>query len=259
MFEISVIMSVFNEETYLKEALDSLLLQSYKKFELIIVNDGSTDSTINIIEKYKLKDSRIKSFNINKSGLPKALNYGISKANYDLIARMDADDICQPNRFKKQVEFLNLNPNVDILGSNALLIDGNSNIIGETSMPLTDYDIKKRMKYSSPFVHPSVIIRKKAFELLGGYNEKLLLAQDFDLWKRALDLNFKFANLPEQLLSYRVNITPPLKNIFKRFFVEINIHLKFMSLNGILFSFIVLLKNILVKLRIYKPKTTKNF
>lgn len=256
---ISVVMSVYNEEYYLEEALNSILLQSYKEFELIIVNDGSTDDTISIIEKYKLKDSRIKSFNINKSGLPKALNYGVSKAKYDLIARMDADDICQPNRFYKQIDFLKKNPEIDILGTNAFLIDKKSNIIGETSIPLTDYDIKKRMKYSSPFVHPSIIIRRKAFELLGGYNEKLLLAQDFDLWQRALDLDFKFANLSEQLLRYRVNFTPPLKNIFKRFFVEINIHLKSMSLNGILFSFIVLLKNILVKLRIYKPKTIKNF
>jgi hypothetical protein len=170
---------------------------------------------------------------------------------------MDGDDICEPNRFVKQLNYLINNPNIDILGSNASLINMNSDKIGQTDMPLIHDNIIKRLEFNNPMIHPSIIMRSKVLNQLGGYDEKLMRAQDLDLWHRASKHGFKFSNINDSLIRYRVNQNPPIKTLILSFSVEFKNALINRSLKGAIYSFLVLLKNLLTKYNIYIPKALK--
>lgn len=203
---VSVIMSVYNAEEYLAEAIESILLQTFEDFEFIIVDDKSRDNSLNIIKKYNQKDGRIKLIkNKQNLGLTRSLNKGLSIAKYKYIARMDADDISMSDRFEKQVEFLEGNKNIDILGSYAYDINSKNKIIGERRVPLNHSNIIEMLPILSPLIHPSVMVRKISLDKINGYNEKYRTSQDYELWFRAASKGLKFHNLPEYLLKYRMD------------------------------------------------------
>lgn len=199
---ISVIMSVYNGEHYLSEAIDSILNQTFKDFELLIVNDCSNDKTFDILNKYANLDKRIHVLTNEKNiGLAASLNRMIGQAKADLIARADCDDINFPNRLEKQYKFLKAHPDVGIISSWYNVLNVNNGNIFVSKLPIDDSTLKLRLLWDSPFAHPAVMIRK---ELISnqGYNTQFWCGQDYELWSRIAEVT-KFANVPEVLLTYR--------------------------------------------------------
>jgi glycosyltransferase involved in cell wall biosynthesis len=199
--KISVVMSVYNGDKYLKEAIESILSQTFTDLELIIINDGSTDRSREILESYK--DGRIRLFNNTNKGLTKSLNEGIRYSNGEYIARMDADDVSMPNRFERQVSFLDSHPGIVMCGTWAQFTDKDGNDNGPYQTPVSGREIRTMLIKHSPFIHPSVMIRRNLFDKVGFYDESFRCAQDYELWTRVVAL-FDTANLPEVLLKYRV-------------------------------------------------------
>ena len=161
---VSIVVPVYNAQNYLHETIESVLLQTYEKFELIIVNDGSTDNSEKIVRQFQKKDKRIILRNFKNSGIASALNNGIQIAKGKYIARLDADDISLPHRIKKQVEFMEANPSVDVCGSWVEIFgEFNDNFI--CKFPTNDKQLKTKLLFSVPFAHPSVIIKHKLLKI----------------------------------------------------------------------------------------------
>lgn len=200
--KISVLMSVHNGEKYLHKAIDSILNQTFKNFEFIILDDASTDNSLNIIQTYQ--DSRIRLIkNEQNLGLTKSLNKGLDLCEGKYIVRMDADDVSLPNRIQSQVDYMEKNQDIGVCGSWAKFIGEREGII--CKMPINYDEIKCRLMFENVIIHPSVIIHKEMFEKFSlKYDENLQFAQDYELWCRAIDC-FKFANIPEVLLLYRIH------------------------------------------------------
>jgi glycosyltransferase involved in cell wall biosynthesis len=195
-------MPVYNGGDYLKEAIDSILNQTYTHFEFIIINDGSTDNSEEIILSYK--DSRIIYVkNPENYKLIKTLNIGFSIAKGCYIARMDADDISHLNRLQKQVQFLEENEEYGLVGSGVNLLNGQNK---SQLLYHTDHEsLKFALAFYCPFIHPSVMIRKTIIENMEMvFDERFVHAEDYELWTR-LAFKTKMANLPEYLLDYRVH------------------------------------------------------
>lgn len=224
MPQLSVIMSVYNGERYLSEAIDSILSQSYKDFEFIIINDCSTDNTQKILEEYQQNDARIKIYtkekNIGLTGFIQNLNLGISLAQGKYIARMDADDIALPERFIKQTNFLEKNPNIFIVGSQINLINEKNEIIGEKIGAVNHKDIVKRMEKSIQLFHPAIMFRNTNDTR---YRDKFQFCEDYDLYLNLITQGKLFANINEKLLHYRIldkSISRKSDNFVKKLMVE---------------------------------------
>lgn len=199
--KISVVMPVFNEERFVGEAIESILNQTFPDFEFIILDDGSTDNSAEIIKSYN--DSRIKLFQTENKGMVKQFNFGIVNSAAPLIARMDADDIAEANRFKIQFDILNENPEIDVIGSNVTFIDERNNFISEKKYPEVHEDIEFMMPVESSVCHPSVIMRKEVLNEIGLYNEDYDYAADFALFLNLISHGYKFYNVQRTLLKYR--------------------------------------------------------
>jgi glycosyltransferase involved in cell wall biosynthesis len=197
---ISVIMTNYNREKILKEAIDSILNQTYIDFELIIIDDGSTDSSVDIIKSYK--DKRIKLF-INKKnkGIVYSANMGIDMAMGEYIARMDSDDISLPNRLKKQNNLLKNNPDIDICGSNIINF-GDKNFI--SNKLISNKEIKAGLLFGCPIPNPTIFGRSEVFKKIK-YNPEYKSAEDYEFLYRVAINNYKFRNIKEPLLKYRVH------------------------------------------------------
>lgn len=205
MPEVSVLMPVLNGQKYINECIKSILTQSFKNFEFIIINDGSTDKTEKIIKQWIKKDGRIKLINNKKSiGITKSLNKGLKIAKGKYIARQDADDVSLPERFEKQIKFLKARPEVKVLGTFAYITDKKGKILRKEAMPISCKEIKKTFSQKNPFFHPSVMMEKKFIKKLGGYDEKFAVFQDYDLWHRALKKGIG-ENLPQFLIKRRIH------------------------------------------------------
>lgn len=204
---VSVILPVFNGDKYLSFAIESILSQSFKDFELIILNDGSTDSSLPVIKSFASQDPRVVVVDRENRGLVASLNEGLRLAKAELIARMDADDICLENRFLKQVNYLNLNPNCVAVGCKILLIDPDGLPIMEMSHHLNHADIDAgNMSGCGSFIaHPAVMMRRKAVLDVGGYRDEFRQAQDVDLFLRLAEVG-RLSNLSQVLLNYRQHL-----------------------------------------------------
>lgn len=203
---ISVIMSVYNAEKYLREAIESILDQSFDDFEFIIVDDKSIDNSAHIIKSYAKRDNRIKYIkNDTNRGLTYSLNKALKLAKGKYIARMDADDISIKERLEVQYNYLENNKDVFLLGTSAYNIDEDGEIVGERNIPLEYEKIKKKINLVNPIIHPSVMFRKKDVLAIGGYNENFKKVQDYELWFRIIANGLKVENLKDRLLYYRVN------------------------------------------------------
>ena len=198
-------MAVHNGEKYLKESIDSVLNQTFGDFEFIIIDDASTDASAVLIDEYTLFDDRVRLMrNITNLGLTKSLNLAIKKAQGEYIARMDADDIAFPERFERQVKYLDSNMDYGVVGSWAKVIDTNSQIIGQLKYPVNNNELKNVLIKYNPFIHSTLMIRKSILEKTGLYNENWKYAQDYELLFRIAS-NLKVANIPEFLLQSRVD------------------------------------------------------
>lgn len=200
--KISVLMSVYNGLPYLTESIESILAQTYKDFEFIIIDDCSNDGSYKVIEEYAKNDSRIKIIqNKERAGLGANLKKGVDIAKGEWIARMDADDISLPQRFIKQMDYITKHPNTDILGSYATDIDENGNSVGIRKVPLKHDDIIKYI-WTCPIIHPTAFLKKSALIKADSYGSEKR-RQDYALWFRCAAIGLNFANLPEPLLKYR--------------------------------------------------------
>ena len=197
---ISIILPVYNCENFIKESITSILLQTYKNFELLIINDGSTDSTEIIANSFN--DKRIIIHNTNHSGLINALNYGINKAKGDFIARMDADDISHPDRLRLQLENI-INTNSDICGCSFFTIDEKSNIKRTYKIPYNIDDIKIRIIFNVPFCHGSILAKKNIFLKFKYGSGQNNIVEDYNLWIKMIENGIIFTNCKEKLYFLR--------------------------------------------------------
>jgi len=202
--KVTVLMSVYNGEKFLRKAVDSILNQTYKNFEFLIINDFSTDSSRDIILSYR--DPRIRLIdNQENIGLTRSLNKGLKLARGEYVARMDSDDISLPQRIEKQIEFLEQHPKVVLLGSWAEIIDQNEMIKDIWKYPTNHCFIAWKLLFGNCLVHSAVMYRKDCILDSGGYNELTTYAQDYELWIK-LSSAGEIIQLPEVLVKCRKDI-----------------------------------------------------
>ena len=204
---ISIVMPAFNSERWLAQSIESIRVQSLSNFELIIVDDGSTDKTSQVAAAAAREDLRIRIACQDHRGIASALNHGISLAHAPIVARMDADDTAAPHRLKTQLAFLSAHPRVAAVGSWAYIVDELGDRIGELT-PATDSNaLQSQLPKQNPFIHSSMMLRIDAIRGVGGYRPVLDGAEDYDLWFRISERAL-LANIPEFLLSYRFHPRP---------------------------------------------------
>jgi len=195
-------MPVYNAENYLDESISSILNQTLKDFEFIIINDGSKDNSLKIIKEYQKQDKRIILIkNLKNLGLQKTLNKGLKQAKGKYIARMDADDISLPNRFEVQYNYLEKHLEIFLVGSSAIVIDENGNRLGVFKKFNNPKKIKKKLEKTNCIIHPSIMFRNTR-EFL--YREKFKTSEDYDFYLQLLISGKRITNLPNFLLKYRI-------------------------------------------------------
>lgn len=209
--KLSVIMPVYNAEKFLKDSIESVLNQTFSDFEFIIINDGSTDNSLKIIKAYANKDERIKIIDQNNLGIVESLNQALKLSTGQFIARMDADDISEPDRLEKQLNFL-IETGAYLCGTWATIIDEKGQITGQrfNYPPKTWRENKMYLLRGNPFIHPSIMLSRKVYEVEKDKNGNLYRnykhLEDYELWTRIVP-KYKSVNLPEYLLRYRIHQT----------------------------------------------------
>lgn len=203
---ISIVMPVYNAGSFLREALDSVLSQTYKNWELICVDDGSTDNSLDILQEYVLIDSRIKVFKNHKNqGVSTTTNYAIGKCHGQYLARMDADDVMTPDRLDKQITYLGKNPQVVVLGGQCQLINEKDQSIGQKIFPCNHQEIYQMMYQAMPIQQPTMMINLKLIpSSFSWYEKKTNTAEEVDLLFKLFKYG-EFANLPDFILNYRLH------------------------------------------------------
>lgn len=212
---VTIAIPIYNAEKYLRYAIQSCINQTYQNWELLLMCDGSTDASDKIAEEFSHVDKRIKFIDDHANkGLPTRLNESIKMALGKYYARMDADDIMAVNRLDEEVKFLEFHPEVDVVGSSMMLIDGKNQIIG-SSLSTND----------SMFVHPSVMGKTSWFKS-NPYDAKLFRSQDFDLWSRTKRFSV-FANIEQPLLFYRTFGMPTTQKLLRSYKTMRYLHLNY--------------------------------
>ncbi len=202
---ISVVMSVYNDKEYLSESVDSILNQTCKNFEFIIVNDGSEDNSLDMLFEYQVRDNRVLIINQENIGLTRSLNRAIKLAECEYIARQDADDISLPDRFEKQLSYMKNHPEVAVLGCLGDFFSADGVLRTIKAPAYSRKAIKRHLASRNLFMHGSAMMRKSCLEKVGFYREFFRHAQDYDLWLR-LSEHFDIDILSEQLYQYRVTV-----------------------------------------------------
>jgi len=239
---VSVIMPVYNAGKFLGPAIDSIATQTYKRIELIVVDDASTDDSWKAIRAYKERYPKlIRAYHITKqtnSAGNGATNYGLTKAKGEFVARMDSDDVSYPTRIEKQVAYMLDNPSTILVGTQAKVIDKNGKTIGIKTMPTTHEAIYRQFGVLHPIIHPSVMIRRSLLPNPDRiYAMKWDVNDDYYTFFKLLN-HGRFANLPEYLLKYRIhgkNLS--LINPKEKFQNSINIRLEAINQLGYQLSF----------------------
>lgn len=203
---ISVVLPVRNGEAYLGNALTSISEQTCKEWELIVIDDGSTDSTPRILEEHAGRDPRLRIHRTEAAGIIGALNLGLETARGTLIARMDADDWAAPGRLERQFEAFEARRDLVALGCQIRRIDATGCNLGKGRYPVGSALCRKQLLFSSPLCHPAVMMRADVVRQVSGYRQSYRYAEDYDLWLRLGELG-EIDNLDEMLLDYRVHAT----------------------------------------------------
>jgi glycosyltransferase involved in cell wall biosynthesis len=201
---VSVVMSVFNGERFLREAVESILRQSFRDFEFIIIDDGSTDKSGSVLDSYQRSDARVRVLHQENRGLIDSLNRGCGLAQGTYIARMDADDIALDDRLMWQVERMEKNRALGLLGGAAEWIDATGKSLGIHRYPGENHMMRSALHDGSPFAHPTILMRREAFVSAGGYRPTVVDAEDYDLWLRIAD-RFELGNLQAVIVKYRIH------------------------------------------------------
>ena len=208
---ISIIMSVYNGENFVEKCIDSIAKQTFKNFEFLILDDGSTDNTYELLKKKKFNDDRIKIFrNENNLGLTKSLNKLINKSKGNIIARQDADDLSNPKRFEKQIDYIE-KYNLDFCTTRAKIINS------KRVIPRASYYLPTKLiiNLKNPFVHGTLLIKKSVILEVGIYDENFYFSQDYKLFKDLLTENYKF-----KILNYPLYELNMIDNISSKYSEE---------------------------------------
>lgn len=206
MPDVTVLMAVYNGERHLRPAIESVLAQTHRNFEFLIVDDGSTDRTAEIVSSHG--DSRVRLVTMDRNvGLSTALNEGLRLAGAPLVARQDADDLSEPGRLERQLAVMAARPDVALLGSQAVAIAEDGTRTGTVRRCVAPSSIRWFSVFDNPFIHTSVMFRTDVVRALGGFNAAYdPFSQDYDLWCRLME-EHEVANLPDKLVRYRVSDT----------------------------------------------------
>lgn len=199
-------MSVYNNDRYLREAVESILNQSFTDFEFLIIDDGSKDQSLKVLQEYATQDERIRLTSRENRGIPKTRNEMLSQARGEFIAVMDGDDVALPDRFARQVEFLRQHPEVVCVGGAFERIDEKGRFIDHCKPPQLDAEIQPILLRGMSYLHhPCTMVRRSAMLAVGGYDESMVGSSDLDLWLRLSEIG-QLANLPDCVLRYRMHL-----------------------------------------------------
>jgi glycosyltransferase involved in cell wall biosynthesis len=203
---ISILIPIYNAERFLRETLDTVLAQTFGDFECLTIDDGSTDGSLGILQEYAARDERVRVTTRPNKGLVATLNEGIELARGEFLARLDADDLCDPRRLELQVGQMRREPDLVALGSGAWAIDESGRLLGDFSRPATTHEQIEaaHLQGHSAIHHPAAMLRASAVRQVGGYRD-LVPCEDFDLWLRLGEIG-RLANLPDRLISKRLMI-----------------------------------------------------
>lgn len=216
--QVSCLVPCFNEDIkILEESLNSLKNQSFKDFECILIDESTDQKIVNACRSFCEDDARFIYVHPPKRvGLAGSLNLGIEMARGRYIARFDSDDICSPDRFALQVEFLDQNIEIGVVGSSIEIVDIKGQFISRRDYPLEHVEIEKKFIFSNALAHPTVMFRKSLLTISGGaYDSKFRYAEDLEFWLRLLNHKVKFANLAGALVKYRQQETNRVKDNWK--------------------------------------------
>lgn len=200
--EVSVVLTVFNHANFCRAAIDSIVNQTLESFELIIINDGSTDETADIVDACAALDRRIRPFHTPNCGVAAARNLGILLARAKLIACMDGDDILLPRRLEKQTRFLNRHPNVGVVGGQMTIIGADGKLVRHVKYPTLRGDLRRAILRYNPIGFSTATMRRKLAIGVGGFRSVCAHASDYDLWLRTSE-QVDIANLSETVVAYR--------------------------------------------------------
>jgi glycosyltransferase involved in cell wall biosynthesis len=205
---IFVVMPAYNAAAFIAEAIESVLAQTYRDFNLIVVNDGSTDDTLEIVQKYASRDRRVKMYTQANAGTAPTLNRGIDIADGEWIFLMHADDRMRPNRLERQLAFIQEHPELTVVSSLVRHIDSKGRVIGKDNSKLITPESVEKVVSANELIgisHPAVAFRKSAVLAVGGYRQAFWPAEDTDLWNRLAEKGYKILVQPEYLLDYRMH------------------------------------------------------
>jgi glycosyltransferase involved in cell wall biosynthesis len=200
---ISVLMAVQHAGRFLEPALRSLANQTFQDYELIIVDNNSRDGADRVMAEWAAKDERIRCYQMDVLGAAKCINFAASVARAPLLARLDGTDVLLPDRLRTQYARMQREPHLGLLGARVDLIDVNNNVIGRRELPLTDQELRAFLRQGNPFVQSVVMMRRSAFDAVGGYRISLRTSNDFDLWCRMTEVT-QMANMEQVLARFRV-------------------------------------------------------
>ena len=205
---VSVLMPVYQGERFLREAVDSVLAQTFEEFELVIIDDGSTDRSVEIAAEYERADSRVRLIRHAHVGLSRILNVGLGLCLGSWVARMDADDVCCPDRLQAQLQFTVEHPAAVLVGTYAKYIGENGRIVGSYRLgPSTEQELREMMDRGEivHFIHPTVMMKRALVIEAGGYDPRFGIADDLELYNRLLAKGHLCLALPDAKLLYRVH------------------------------------------------------
>lgn len=205
---VSVVIPTYNKAQYLKKAIESVLNQTYKAIEMIIIDDGSTDNTQQVVKSFN--DPKIIYIWQKNKGPAAAKNTGIKKAQGKYIAFLDSDDLWLEEKLEKQLEFMEKNPEMSLLGTGCYEIDSQGKILGKKIFPKKNENLQKILIRYNPFIQSSVLVKKEVFDKIKGYDENFSESEDYEFWLRVARY-YKIANLPELLVMKRYhseNLSP---------------------------------------------------
>ena len=201
---ISVVMAVYNDRRFVEAAIRSVLDQTVVDFEFIIVDDGGSDGTLDLVARLAATDRRIRVVEQVHAGLTKALNRGLRLAEGAYVARLDADDVAAPERLEKQISYLEAHTDIAACGTLGWLIDESGKRIGEKNLAISSDEIYRRLLWNNQCIHSSLCFRRDLLEKIGGYDETFERSQDYELILR-LAAKYPIGNLSERLISWRVS------------------------------------------------------
>lgn len=203
--KVSVSMAVYNNARYLQESVESILNQTFTDFEFLIIDDGSTDHSHQILQDYAAKDQRIRLTSRSNKGIPKTRNEMLVQARAEFVAVMDADDVALPERLARQVEFLQHHASVVCVSASQVWIDPEGDLLTYMEPPTDDAELQKQLLAGKNLIcHPCALIRRSAMLQVNGYNEAMSTSSDLDLCLKLGEVG-ELANLPDTLLKYRIH------------------------------------------------------